>query len=349
MQIVSASRWVVTRSTVSMDSAGRESLVVVSKATWQIPLAGQRPRPLPAQPLSLTDQYFGEPGMSPMRYGDDFSRFKPRCDVIFDARAHSPDGRPFQRLEVGWQVGGLRKALMAHGPRQWRLQRRRAVATAPAPVLSVPLHYGHAWGGGPHRLNPVGCGWFEQSRRSFAEGQALPDLERGEQLVDAPESEVTPIAFSAVPRNSLWRRCFAGTYDAAWRRDQFPLVPEDFDERFHQCAPEDQQMDYPQGGEEVILRHMMEGRPAVRFWLPRLDLHKVHVLRRDYSVESPKAVVDTLFFEPDASRFSAVWRASVPIRRRVHEFDTIAVGQVDPAWWLDLMAGRCIRCAEVAS
>jgi len=360
MEIVAASRQLATSATVSVDSTGREHLVVVSKATWSLPEPGQRPRPLPPQALAFTDQYHGEPGASAMRYGDDFARHKARCDVLFDAQAHSPNGQPFKQLDVQWQVGTLSKRLVVFGRREWRLSNGRASMTEAIPVQSVPLHYGFAWGGSqqpladvrqtpvPHPLNPAGLGWFEAERLSLIDGQPLPSLELPGQPTQHPEQTSEPVAFSAVPRDSEWRRRHAGTYDAAWQRDQFPLPPHDFDERFHQCAPEDQQMTYPEGGEEVVLQNMVRGRPQVRFKLPRLNLHKVHVLRTDYSVESPQAVVDTLFFEPDEGRFSVVWRASVSIRRRIQEFDTIAVGAVDPAWWLDLMEGRCINCGEAA-
>ncbi len=106
-------------------------------------------------------------------------------------------------------------------------------------------------------------------------------------------------------------------------------------------------MDYPRGGEPVILKHMMAGRPEVRFALPRLDHMKVRVLRTDYSTEEPSAVVDTLYFEPDEERFSVVWRASVPIRRRMQEFNTIAIGPVDPSWWAAKAGGKqggCVGC-----
>ncbi|UXH80622.1 DUF2169 family type VI secretion system accessory protein [Roseateles amylovorans] len=360
MQIVAASENLASSATVSVDSSGREHLVVVSKATWRIPQEGQRPRPMPPQPLAFVDQYHGEPGDSAMRYGDDFARFKARCDVLFAAQAYSPDGQPFTQLEVFWQVGALNKRLLVKGQREWRVRMGQAMMTEIRPVISVPLHYGFAWGGSqrpidseqyapaPHPTNPAGLGWFEADRLALSHGQVLPSLEVPGEPVESPRSARTPAAFSAVPRDSEWRRRYAGTYDAAWKRDQFPLPPIDFDERFYQCAPEDQQMVYPTGGEEVTLQHMVAGRPLVRFKLPRLDLHKVHVLRTDYSVESPKPVVDTVFFEPDEDRFSVVWRASVPIRRRIQEFDTIAVGAVNPAWWLDLMEGRCINCGEAA-
>ncbi|NHZ67000.1 DUF2169 domain-containing protein, partial [Massilia genomosp. 1] len=114
----------------------------------------------------------------------------------------------------------------------------------------------------------------------------------------------------------------------------------------NQCAPEDQQMAYPIGGEQIVLRNMMPDRSDVRFKLPRLDNVKVRILRNDYSTEEPIVVADTLYFEPDERRFSVVWRASVPVKRRLQEFDTIAIGAVSAQWWHDKSLGlaNCAGC-----
>jgi hypothetical protein len=125
----------------------------------------------------------------------------------------------------------------------------------------------------------------------------------------------------------------------------------DFDEQFHQCAPLDQQMPYPQGGEAVRLIHLLPGRPDVRFALPKLSM-QVRVLRKDYSQASPEARVDTLFFEPEKQRFSVLWRASVALQRSTQELRDIAIGPVDPIWWRDRTLGRtgqgCHGCREAS-
>ncbi|WP_377155226.1 DUF2169 domain-containing protein [Roseateles sp. UC29_93] len=87
MQLHVGSRHLVSDVAVALDAAGREHLVIAVKATWRIPDPGQRPRPLPPSPIVLADEYHGVPGESAMRYGADMPRFKPRCDVIFDAHA----------------------------------------------------------------------------------------------------------------------------------------------------------------------------------------------------------------------------------------------------------------------
>jgi len=157
------------------------------------------------------------------------------------------------------------------------------------------------------------------------------------------------VAFSAIPRNAQPRCSFAGTYDERWRQDVFPLLPRDFDERYHQSAPEDQQVNYPVGGEKVALLNLAPDRPNISFRLPRLDNMATRILRTDYSTEMPVSVVDTIYFEPDEQRFSVVWRANVPIKRRIHEFDTVAVGPVNVHWWADKVnggEGSCVGCWE---
>ena len=200
--------------------------------------------------------------------------------------------------------------------------------------------------------NPDGIGWFGKHTLGDIDGAPAPSLEAPDHPIKTPGGRHKAVAFSAVARHWEPRKNYAGTYDDVWQKNVFPFLPEDFDERFHQCAPEDQQTDYPRGGEPVVLRHLMAGRKEVRFRLPALDTVKFRVLRTDYSSEMPAPVVDTLYFEPDEGRFSAVWRASTPIRHRLHEFATIAIGPVDPAWWEAMesgAAGGCAGCSEPGS
>ncbi len=129
----------------------------------------------------------------------------------------------------------------------------------------------------------------------------------------------------------------------------FPFLPEDFDEAFNHVAPEDQRVPYPTGGEVVQLQGLLPHQPSLRFNLPHLLL-PVRVLRDDYSREEPTALVDTLSFETEQQRFSAVWRCSVPIRRRLQEFTALAIGRVDKAWWtaksLGLDEPGCPGCSQ---
>ncbi|MFC4161721.1 DUF2169 family type VI secretion system accessory protein [Chitinimonas lacunae] len=340
MQILAGSKHLSVHIVSAHDVAGREHLVLLAKSTWSIPEPGQRPQPLPPQPLVEADLYVGEPGLSAMRYGSDLARFKPRCDVLFDAMAHAPEGRPVRELVVGFRLGQLRKLINVHGPRQWSRRLGGYSIGRAEPFLAMPLHYGMAFGGtrvwqrDDETLteallsNPAGLGWAGPRTLDQLDGSAAPSLEVPNEPIERPDGPYRPIALSAVGRHWQPRAGYAGTYDARWRRETFPFLPEDFDERFHQCAPEDQQIDYPRGGEEVVLLNLIKDRSEVRFRLPQLDRVPMRVLRDDYRIEKLNPVVDTLFFETEESRFSAVWRASLPLRRGVHEVQAVAFSQL---------------------
>jgi hypothetical protein len=369
MQLHIGSKHLAADIAVALDVSGREHLVIVAKATWSIPEPGQRPRPLPPEPLALSDSYHGEPGESAMRYGADMVRFKPRCDVLFDACAHSPNGEAVRELLAGFELGELKKAVRVHGARQWQRVAGGVVGSlagyrlsSSEPFTQVPLHHGLAFGGTrwyeqggeklceAHLHNPAGLGYGGSQTLGQLHQQAAPQLEHPQQPVQQPDDRLAPMALSAIGRHWLPRRRHAGTYDDAWRKDFFPLLPADFDEQFHQCAPEDQQMAYPQGGEEVRLLNLLPGRPDVRFPLPRLA-QQVRVLRKDYSQASPQALVDTLYFETEKQRFSVVWRASVALRRNLQEIAEVAIGPVDPLWWRERSTGRsglgCRGCNDM--
>jgi hypothetical protein len=353
---------------IALDVAGREHLVIIAKSTWCIPAPGQRPRPLPPEAIEQNDVYYGAPGESALRYGADTARFKPRCDIVFDAVAHSPTGKPVTELLAQIEVGTMKKQIRVLGNRRWTRLLGINKLTDPQPFTEMPLHYGLAFGGTrwyekgsgtqhgrlceAHLANPAGLGFAGKQTMEQMHNEAAPNLEDAASAIRNPDSKSAPAALSAIGRHWLPRRDFAGTYDEVWQRDVFPLLPADFDERFHQSAPSDQQIGFPSGGEAVCLKHIVKGRPEIKFNLPRLSL-QVHVLRTDYSSATPPAVVDTLFFETEAQRFSAVWRASVPLLRRLKEIDSVAVGPVDPVWWQGKISGRegggCIGCADPAA
>jgi hypothetical protein len=345
MERVIASKHHICDMFPALDVSGNEHLVVIIKATWTLPAPRQRPRPLVPPPFARTDDYYGAPGESAMRYGDDYVRFKPRCDVLFDACAHAPGGEPVHQLDVSVGIGNWRKDIRVTGPRKWHQGLLGLTPTSPEPFTQMPLHYGHAFGGtreykrrGKNLCetllsNPAGMGWGGWHTGHKLSGEPVPNLEYPRDPVRSFAGKYHPAALSAVGRHWQPRNQYAGTYDEAWKRDISPFLPGDFDERFFQCAPLDQQIDYPQGKEAVRLHYLLAEYPEYSFRLPDFSNMKVRILRKDYRTETLEAVVDTLFFETLHKRFSVIWRTSTPIHRRIHEFDTIAVGAVDPNWW----------------
>ena len=121
------------------------------------------------------------------------------------------------------------------------------------------------------------------------------------------------------------RVAFAGTYGDKWQRERQPLLPEDFDDRFFQHAPLDQQSPtFLRGGEPVVLRGLTsEGE--LRFALPKVFIgletrfygggREFHQNRRLHSV----------IVEPDYPRVSIVWHSALPCHFKVQKLERTIV------------------------
>jgi hypothetical protein len=68
--------------------------------------------------LNVVDAYFGEPNASAVRQESDLCQYKPRCDVIVNATAHAPGGKPRRRFKVGLRVASPDTAIPLPEPPQ---------------------------------------------------------------------------------------------------------------------------------------------------------------------------------------------------------------------------------------
>lgn len=349
MELINTSR-LPLEVTTALDKSGREHLLLVAKATYAFGEGGRPPElAKESHPIAYTDDFIGEPGVSAPRYESDLSMTKRRCDVLVDATAHAPEGRPVTELEVSVRVGACTKELLVVGDRVWQRGHTQVSASRPQPFTSMPIHYGRAFGGSPrprtdgeqdtYFANPVGRGYCPELRADIVEQMPLPNTEDARNRLTSPAARVQPLAFGPIGRHWDPRKGYAGTYDSRWREDAFPLLPEDFDEAFLQAAPPDQQIDFIRGGEEVSLRHLVPGRPLVNFTLPRPALG-MKLLYTSHRALELTPVVDTLFIEPEAQRFTMVYRMAVPLDRRgLSGISIVAAGPVCKKWWRSKVLG----------
>ena len=135
-------------------------------------------------------------------------------------------------------------------------------------------------------------------------GQPAPNFE-----YDGARSRV-PAGFGPVARHWQPRVAFAGTYGEAWKRDRDPLPPADFDRRFYQCAPEDQQTRRPLVGYEDVRLGNLTSDGFLQFLLPRItfDIVTQFYRRADRRQE---ASIHTLLIRPDERRFVIVWHSAL--------------------------------------
>jgi hypothetical protein len=316
--------------TVAVQPDGREVLVVVVKGTFAIPRSGEEPRLAEEQaPLFEADVLTGEPGFSAPLYEIDFARRKPRCDVLLNGSAYAPGGQPADRVPVSLRVGSLTKSLDVVGNRVWKAGALYLGATSPEPFTKMPISYNNAFGGvdkshdDPMKWrwylpNHAGVGYHVHTSGKFLDGKPMPNTEEAGKKIKDPQGKYRPMAFGPVGRSWQPRVRWVGTYDEQWLADRCPFLPSDFDDRYFQAAPEDQQTDYLTGGEEAVLLNLTpEGRSAFR--IPNdLGLPVLFALKSGEEKEVP-AVVDTLLLEPDERRFMLVWRAGLPLRRNLLE------------------------------
>jgi hypothetical protein len=322
--------------TMGMRPDGRELLVVCVKGTYEISENGGEPQLAQEQlPLVEADTFTGEPGKSAPVFESDYPPVKPRCDVLLIGSAYAPGGKPARKVPVGLKIGPIAKSFTVVGDRTWEKVLLTATASMPEPFKKMPITYDRAFGGvdanhkNPKKikafmLNPIGVGYHVHLKSQFIDGQPLPNTEESGKPIKKPNGSYRPMSFGPVGRGWQPRSVFAGTYDQNWLDNIFPFLPPDFDDRYYQAAPTDQQMPYPRGGETVMLTNLTpEGRTAFR--LPSTQLLVWFFKKNGEETEVP-AVIDTIMIEPDQRRFMVSWRASLPLKKNMFEVVQVVVG-----------------------
>ena len=328
--------------TMGMKPDGRELLVVTVKGTFVIPKHGE-PVQLAAQqiPLIEADTFTGEPGFSAPSYEVDYAPIKHRCDVLLNGSAYAPQGKPTERTQVGLKLGAWMKTFIVTGNRHWEAGLTISPGN-PSKFTVMPITYDVAFGGldnfhedeNKHSAfmnNPIGKGFHERLSSSLVDGTPMPNTEAVNQPIQNPDDDYQPMAFGPVGRGWSSRLKHAGTYDQDWIDNTFPFLPSDFKEAYYQAAPDDQQIPYPKGGEEVVMVNLTpEGRIA--FNLPVIDLPVVFFRKKGEKHET-QAVIDTIVIEPDKDVFTMTWRASLPLKKNMFEIPQVLAGKMSKAWW----------------
>lgn len=322
--------------TMGMDKAAHEYVVVVVKGTFDFPeTQGGVRRSAEQAPLVMADIPTGVPGYSATLWETDFAFRKPRCDVIANGCAYAPGGRPAERVTVGIKLGSWQKAFEVVGTREWRARGPLFMATAPQPFVRQHFSYDTAWGGtdrldpedklpASYGANPVGTGWARTRNQHLIPGLRLPSTQAIGEEVRSPFGDYRPMSFGPTGRGWPGRIEFAGTYDDNWAKNIFPFLPPDFDERYFQMAPPDQQVDAPRGGEEVVLVNLTPGGRE-SFRLPPTGL-PVTIFKGAQTAYDAELHPDTVLFDPENRRFSLVWRLQQRIHRTILDFTECWIG-----------------------
>jgi hypothetical protein len=301
------------------DARGRHHWVVAVKATFDIDPRGTLTLADEQPPPALAPVYRGEPGASSLRWDSDLLYVKPTTDVIAEAHAYAPSGRPRPRVEVVLHVGPIHKELAVHGNRVYDGAFGRGSTTLPAPFEEQPIVYELAYGGSDvshpdptrHRIdarNPIGRGFaVEGTSLSYQPAHVI-------EYPGQSPSRAGPAGFG--PIDPAWspRRELAGTYDAAWAVSRKPLLPADYDPLYGSCAPVDQRSRVPlRGGEPVLLRGLTPGG-LLQFQLPKIYL--AYTTCFGQRRQEHRGHLATVLLLPRALQVALVWQTTLHVLPR---------------------------------
>lgn len=309
----------------AIDKHGAKSWIVAVRATFDVLPDGSTERAAEQPPPTLDSVFRSDPASSSLLHEADLIHDKQRTDVLLNGHAYAPRGTAAGEQLVELRIADIRKVLRIVGTRVWEDSLAGPVLGPPEPFVAMPITYERAYGGfdtlpadpKDHRLearNPVGTGFAV--RRPHLLGRKAPNVE-------LPGQPNVPAGFGALA--SWWqpRQRHAGTYDDAWLRDRMPLLPEDFDERWFQCAPEDQQTaGFLRGGETVELTNLTPSG-WLAFELPRVQLALTTHFARERVEHGAR--LHTVVLEPDAPRVTLVFHSRLACHHKVDALDVTVV------------------------
>jgi len=322
-QVRNFTRFAVERSWTRGQDGGEVWLVAV-KCTFSIRPDGSTEVTKPQPPVVLAPEYIdpARAAWSSLRYDSDLVATKVATDIVVPGHAYAPAGGRVTELDVGVHIGPVAKRLRVIGDRVWH----GTSIGEPRPFAKMPLVYERAYGGVDPETrdlpsptwdvrNPVGRG-FALSASSI-DGQPAPNIEYPGEPIRRWNDRPQPAGFGPICAHWRARAQFAGTYDERWQRHRAPLLPEDFDRRFNQCAPQDQQPPgFLTGGESAILTNLT---PAgeLRFVVPRVHLGLETVFFTGEQQVHARPCLHTIIVEPDFPRVSVVWHSALPCHAKV--------------------------------
>jgi hypothetical protein len=196
---------------------GMHVYIVAVKATFDVALNGKLTLADEQTPPALLPVYRGDPNTTSLRFDSDLLAVKAATDVLLDAFAHAPQGRPTTRVPVSLRVAEVQKTLVVHGTRVYH----NGAASGTRSFVTQPIEYEQAFGGKDmtdpdpqkHRIdtrNPVGKGFAIHQKN--LENQPAHTIE----YPSGDPATIGPAGFG--PLTSFWspRIERGGTYDAAW-------------------------------------------------------------------------------------------------------------------------------------
>ena len=313
--------WLTMEPLLLADESGHPLVVPVLKATLE--LRGQELQRAEEQaPLCLAGEYWGDEDSSSWRFEPECAWHKPATDVVLLAEAHAARPGDSETL-VGLRVGALSRVARVVGDRMWFRSFLGTGMTNPIPFERIPLTWERAFGGHDtsqdhpkkkffEARNPVGRGYRRKSSKRAE--TMLPNVEDPKDLLRSWGQTPRPMGFGFVGYGWMPRAGFAGTYDKRWEETRKPLLPEDFDLRFMNGAPEGLVHSPYLVGDEYVSLEGVSPDGSLVFRLPGLPAPKISLHVRGGGVRNSSCPLDTVIIDLLNERVHLLWRCRFSVR-----------------------------------
>lgn len=288
---------------------GGHALTIVVKATFLL---------VPGECTLAPDQ--DEPNAEENHWNDDASRsvvfpsdkvpYKPRADVLLVGHAYAEKNKPARSVTSRIIVGEVDKSIEVFCDRKVRFQDGQLIE-GPR-FTKLPLRWERAVGGSDTN-NPVGMRF-----------DALPDtygmipianLQPPGTFFTKRGDMFASIGYGPIganwPGRTIWLGHHAtGFSPADWNAKPLPEV---FDPRYFQSAPQDQQVTDIRADERIVLEYLHADHPRLVTRLPGLK-PRVVANRATGEYEFVQLAADTLLFDTDRGVCVVVWRGRIGLR-----------------------------------
>jgi len=296
---------------------GRDVVVAIVKATFRRGKDG-RPRLADQQiPVEIGGTVYDPEALdSSIRFPSDVCSDKRGADVVVVGDAISR--KPVKSLDVAVKIRDLTASLRVHGERVY-YRSLGGVGIGPAQSFErKPIVYERAYGGTTpdssliERRNPVGRG-VAKDPGSLIDTPA-PQIEHPAHPITRAGEAHEPVGFGAIAVHWQPRSDFAGTFDEVWRATRMPILPVDFDLRFHNVAsPALQLAERLREGDRIAILGMSE-EELFQIDVPALPL-TLCARYQDGRREVARPSIDTMIVEPDLGIIRLTLRHAFPMGR----------------------------------
>jgi uncharacterized protein YjbI with pentapeptide repeats len=246
----------------------------------------------------------------------DLAMPKPMGEVLVLGKCFAPQGQAVQAAEASFRVGSIEKQVHVVGDRFRKAGGFHLAHIKPEPFTEMDITWENAFGGPDHEDNPSGKGTVPVTTEDGKIRVPLPNIHAPGGVTASADDRPRPAGFGPMHIDWPARLKDLGTFDDKWFEDRWPGLPDDFDFKYFNLAPEDQRMDdWFQGNETIRIAGMHPEKREFSSQLPGLRC-RLFIQRQDGDTEQFIEISnrpDTLYLIPHQEMGLLIWHGTARV------------------------------------